>query len=143
MKEFLSDEVKKLLSQGKIEEANVLLGEPYSVSGVVERGRAVGRTFGYPTANVACDEYLLKFGVYKTVLSVGGKSYLGLTNVGSKPTFSIDSPTVETTLLNFEGDLYGKEVKVEFLKFVRPLIKFGSAEELAAQIAEDIEAAKN
>lgn len=144
MTEFLSTAVKELLERGEVEKANILLGFPYYMEGVVLHGNAIGGKFGYPTANITPPGFLPKPGVYKTVTRVGDKAYKGLTNVGSKPTFGIDTPSVETTLLDFDGNLYGKFIKVEFLRYIRPLKKFKGGKELGEQIKKDfIEAAKD
>lgn len=134
---FVREEVEK----GNLEKANHLLGYPYFVEGVVLHGRQIGRTIGIPTINlIPPEEKLLpKFGVYATLVTVGEHTYQGVTNVGCKPTIEGKNPVgVETHLLHFSADLYGKEVKVEFLKHIRPEIKFASVEELKQQMAEDI-----
>lgn len=144
MTEFLSPAVKEFLKDGEVEKANILLGFPYYMEGTVLHGNAIGGKFGYPTANITPPGFLPKPGVYKTVTHVGDKAYKGLTNVGAKPTFGIDTPSVETTLLGFDGDLYGKFIKVEFLRYIRPLKKFSGGKELGEQIKKDfIEAAKD
>ena len=124
-----------------IRKANDLLGYCYFVTGKVEHGNAIGHTKLYPTANLIppAVKHLPKFGVYVTRVTVDGKVYGGLTNVGAKPTISGDNPIgVETYLYDFSGDLYGKEMKVELLDFVRPEMKFASIDALKAQLDHDI-----
>lgn len=138
---FVREEVEK----GNIEKANCLLGYPYFVEGEVLHGRKIGRTIGIPTINlIPSEEKLLpEFGVYITLVSVGDNIYHGVTNVGCKPTIEGKNPIgVETHLLDFSEDIYGKNVKVEFLKHVRKEQKFASVEELKYQMSEDIALAR-
>ncbi len=138
--------VRDLLAEGLIMKANELLGYPYYISGVVEHGKAIGHRQLYPTANIIPpkEKHLPPYGVYVSRVTVEGHSYGGLTNVGEKPTIEGKNPVgVETYLYDFSGDLYGKEIKVELLDFVRPEMKFGSIEELKAQLDYDVKACKN
>ena len=133
--------IREMLADGNIRKANDLLGYCYFVTGKVEHGNAIGHTKLYPTANLipSAVKHLPKFGVYVTRVTVDGKVYGGLTNVGAKPTISGDNPIgVETYLYDFSGDLYGKEMKVELLDFVRPEMKFASIDALKAQLDHDI-----
>ena len=133
--------IREMLADGNIRKANDLLGYCYFVTGKVEHGNAIGHTKLYPTANLIppAVKHLPKFGVYVTRVTVDGKVYGGLTNVGAKPTISGDNPIgVETYLYDFSGDLYGKEMKVELLDFVRPEMKFASIDALKAQLDHDI-----
>lgn len=134
-----STRIRRELADGRIETANGLLGEPYFVSGEVMHGNALGRTIGMPTANLLPEEQKLLpvYGVYATRVEVDGQTYAGVTNVGMKPTVGADRVSVETTLLNFDGNLYGKRITVYFLYFLRPEQKFDSLEELKAQIERD------
>lgn len=134
-----STRIRRELADGRIETANGLLGEPYFVSGEVMHGNALGRTIGMPTANLLPEEQKLLpvYGVYVTRVEVDGQTYAGVTNVGMKPTVGADRVSVETTLLNFDGNLYGKRITVYFLYFLRPEQKFDSLEELKDQIERD------
>lgn len=134
-----STRIRRELADGRIETANGLLGEPYFVSGEVMHGNALGRTIGMPTANLLPEEQKLLpvYGVYATRVEVDGQTYAGVTNVGMKPTVGADCVSVETTLLNFDGNLYGKRITVYFLYFLRPEQKFDSLEELKDQIERD------
>ena len=135
-----SSAIRALIEQCKISEANELLGYTYSLEGEVVHGRGVGRTFGVCTANIEIDPafVLPGDGVYITKVFVDGKSYKSLTNIGFKPTFGLDFRTVEVHIMGFDGDLYGKPVKLEFEKFLRREVAFESPDELKAQIQKDI-----
>ena len=137
--------VKALLSAGNAEGANALLGYSYFLRGKVVRDRGVGRTIGFPTANVPVEKekFPLKKGVYETYCTVDGKTYPAITNYGSRPTFGLDGILTETHLIGYEGDLYGTSLRVNFLKYLREDRKFGSAEELAEQLKKDEEKAKD
>ena len=124
-----------------ISAANAMLSEPYFVLGKVSHAHGRGSSFGYPTANIPYDETRLypAPGVYATKLTVDGQTYLGGTNIGSKPTFGDTAPSVETFILDFCGDIYGRDVKLAFFKRLRGIEDFGSAEALAAQLGRDKE----
>jgi len=121
-----------------------LLGRPFAVRGPVVRGNERGRTIGFPTANIAVtpDRALPAFGVYVTRSVVGGRTYASATNIGVNPTFNDERPSVETYILDFEGDLYGRELRVEVLHRLRGEVKFESIDELKAAIAADVVAAR-
>lgn len=131
--------IKNAIERGDIEFANECLTEPYFMLGTVVHAHKRGSTFGFPTANMmpAQDKLRLKDGVYITSLTVDDKTYFGGTNVGTKPTFDDGAYSVETYILDFDGDLYGKRVKLAFRKRIRDIVKFDSAEGLAAQLTED------
>lgn len=132
--------IKELLRQGEVEQANLLLGEEFFLCGKVEKDRQVGRTIGFPTANIPYpqDKFPLKKGVYATKVKVDGKEYKGITNYGARPTFDNDKVVTETYLDGFSGDLYGKELTVRFVKYLRDVTKFASVDGLKAQLNEDI-----
>lgn len=135
-----SRDIRELLKEGKIEQVNLLLPYPYFMIGKVEKGRNVGGSVvGYPTANVAypLEKIEVKAGVYKTHITIDNKVYLGLTNVGAHPTFDDYNFNLESFVIDFEGDLYGKEIKIEFIEYYRGITKFNSASELKAQIDSD------
>lgn len=137
--------VREEVELGHIEKANHLLGYPYFVCGKVEHGKEIGRTIGIPTINLLPpkEKLLPPFGVYVSKVLIDGKEYHGVTNVGRKPTIVGENPVgVETHILDVAQDLYGKEVKVEFLKFVRPEQKFDSVESLKNQMQQDVATAK-
>lgn len=135
-----SRDIRLLISAGKIKEANVLLGEPFFVSGDVTEGRKEGRKLGLPTANITPDQVKLlpRDGVYATVTTIGRKAYHSVTNVGAHPTYNDDRKNVETYVIGFNGDLYGKSIKISFYAPIRDIRKFDTKEELAIQIESDI-----
>ena len=140
-----SSAIREALMSGDIKTASALLGRPYSISGKVINGNRLGRTLGFPTANIAIEDggALLKNGVYVTRALVDGEAHYGITNVGKHPTVSPNILLAETNLFDFCDDIYGKDIKIEFLEFIRPEVKFGSLDELSAQVQKDIETAKS
>ena len=138
--------IRELIGMGNIERANYFLGHPFVFAGTVQDGRKVGRRLGTPTINLDGDDASLALpakGVYATKVLLEGGEKLAVTNIGVRPTFGENEKlTVETYILDFDGDLYGKYVRIEFFKFLRGERKFESTEELSAQIAKDIEATR-
>ena len=134
-----SSRVRRCLQDGNVEEVALCLGRPFHVSGEVVKGDQRGRTIGFPTANLAAwDELLLPAnGVYATYAWVGETRYVAATNVGNRPTVNGRSVTVEAHLLDFEGDLYGDNLRVEFINHIRPEKKFSGLDALTAQIQAD------
>ena len=140
-----SSGIRDAVARGDMERAALLLGRPFSLRGPVIRGLERGRTIGFPTANIAvsADRVLPALGVYVTRAVVGESHYPAVTNIGIRPTFDDDQrPTIETHILDFEGDLYGKELKVEILHRLRGEHKFVDVAALVTQIAADVEAAR-
>ena len=136
-----SSRIREAVCDGNIEFVNELLGYNYTVIGKVVHGNEIGRTMGFPTANIEAEnnKLLPPFGVYYSRVKIDGKEYKGITNVGKKPTISDDNPVnVETHILGYEGDLYGEILEVEFLKYVRPEMRFDSVETLEKQIKTDV-----
>ncbi len=130
--------IKSALLQGDIQTANALLGRPYSVMGKVLEGRHVGRSMGFPTANLSVSEKdFLKPGVYATACAINGVPYTAVTNVGSAPTFGCEKHLIETYIHGFSGDLYGKNLRVYFMDYLREIQAFSSAEQLIKQISQD------
>lgn len=140
-----SRKIKTLLCAGEIEKANALLGEKFFLQGKVVKDRQIGRTIGFPTANIPYpqDKYPLKKGVYETRAAVNSVEYKGITNYGARPTFDNDKVVTETYLDGFEGDLYGKELKIRFVRYLRDVQKFDSVEALKHQLEEDIQRVRN
>ena len=132
--------IKNLLKNGEIEKANALLSEPFFLIGEVFSDRKIGRTIGFPTANVtyATDKYPLKLGVYATRVEIDGITYKGITNYGARPTFGNQTVLTETHLDGYDGDLYGKEIKIQFIRFLREVQKFDDVQALKAQLKKDI-----
>jgi riboflavin kinase / FMN adenylyltransferase len=135
--------IKANLLDGNLTMANHLLGRPYSIKGRVVSGRGIGRRLGYPTANIDYLPYILpKSGVYYTKVIYQGKSYHGVTNIGNKPTY-FDLPiTVETHVFEMDKNLYNEEIRIEFIEYIRPELKFDSEVALSEQIYKDIEYVK-
>ena len=132
--------IRSLLSDNQLSYANKLLSQPFFVTGKVVAGRKVGNKMGFPTANLQVGtDKLLPVGVYGGVVEVHGKSYKCIVNIGAKPTFSVDNPTVEAHIINFDGDLYGQDLKVSLTKFLRKITKFASPSELTRQLQTDRE----
>ncbi len=139
-----SSRIRKLLSTGDVSAAHQLLARPFYIHGLVEKGFARGRTLGFPTANLAlAGETLPTSGVYMTRAHFRGKSYWSVTNVGYNPTFKGKSEftpvKIESHLFDFNEDIYGIEIKLEFYEFVRAEKKFDSVEQLKQQIEKDVE----
>ncbi len=144
-REISSTYVRERIAEGDIEQANALLGYPYYVSGNVSEGEQLGRRLGIPTANLIppMHKLLPPKGVYITKVQIDGRSYTGVTNVGHKPTIAGIHPTgVETHLLDFSEDIYGKWMKVEFLKRLREERRFENTKQLQQQMKRDIYRAK-
>jgi riboflavin kinase/FMN adenylyltransferase len=137
--------IRSLLSEGNIEKVNELLETRYSITETVVHGKALGRKLGIPTINqnVNYKKLILKNGIYATICTVDDKQYYGVTNVGVRPTVeNTASQNVETYLINYDGDCYDKNVKVEFCNKLRDEMKFENVDALKAQILCDIEATK-
>ena len=132
--------IRNLLREGEIEKANNLLFEPFSFKAVVRYGEQRGRTIGFPTINQEYPKGLvkIKFGVYAVRVTVDGKEYMGLADIGHRPTYPTDEVISETFIKDFSGDLYNKELKITPVRFLREEIKFNSLEELKNQITEDL-----
>ena len=134
-----STRIRELLERGETAEATELLGHAHILTGTVVSGRKLGRTIGIPTANLQIPEGIVipRLGVYACKARVEGKTFLAVTNVGSRPTVEGHHITVEPWLLDFEGDLYGKELSLEFHAFLRPEEKFPSLEALRMEIQKN------
>lgn len=139
-----STSIRQLILQGNVRQATLLLGRPPRFSGTVIAGDRRGRKLGYPTANLGIDDRLVTpgNGVYAVRGRVGDNQYNGVASVGSNPTFPGKTRRIEVYLLDFSGDLYGQTMDVDFLEKLRDEKKFASVEELTAQIAADVEAAR-
>lgn len=131
-----STHIRTLIENGNVETAEKYLGHPHILSGEVVSGRRIGRTIGVPTANIMLPEGVVipKWGVYACLCQVDGEKYMAVTNIGSRPTVEGQNVTVEPWILDFEGDLYGKRITLEFHKFLRPEQKFDSLEVLRQEI---------
>jgi riboflavin kinase/FMN adenylyltransferase len=133
-----STRIRRLVTEGRVDEAGALLGHSYYIDGTVIEGRKRGRELGFPTANLATDNELLPpHGIYATVLDVDGVVHAGLTNIGTRPTFDESDTTVETYLLKYSGDLYGKRVRLSFVQRLRDERRFEDVDALRAQMQAD------
>ena len=144
-KRVSSTYIRSQIECGDMETAKRFLGHPHIVSGVVVPGKQLGRTLGIPTANIRLEEGLVvpKFGVYACRVNIDGKSYAAVTNVGVRPTVSGVGVTVEPWILDFDGNLYGQEITLEFHRFLRPETKFDGLDALKAQINRDADTTRN
>lgn len=141
-----SSQIRMALANGDVDMAEKMLGRPFYLKGLVEKGKGRGRTIGVPTANLATQaETFPKLGVYSTKTRVRGQWYKSITNVGFNPTFK-EAPLaikVETHIFDFKDDIYGEEIVVQFGSFIREERKFNSQKELIEQIALDIQKARH
>lgn len=134
-----SSRIREALRTGDIETANGCLGHPYRLTGSVEHGERRGRLLGFPTANLQIDQSRLlpDHGVYVCRAHLGTATYSAITNIGTRPTFNHHPLNVETHLLDFSGTIYGRMLQLDFLKYLRPEVRFGSVEALVHQIRLD------
>ncbi|HKL80233.1 MAG TPA: bifunctional riboflavin kinase/FAD synthetase [Mobilitalea sp.] len=140
-----SSVIRKELKAGNMEIVNAMLGQPYSILGVVQHGRKIGRTLGMPTTNLIApaNKLLPPCGVYASKTIIDGINYIGVTNIGYKPTISgHEKKGIETFLFDFDRDLYGKAIEVELFHYQRRELKLNSLEELKLIMQEDIVTAK-
>jgi riboflavin kinase/FMN adenylyltransferase len=138
-----SSRIREYILEGRVGAARALLGRPFDLDGVVVKGDGRGRSIGFPTANVDTHgELLPASGVYAVRVRTGERWHGGAANIGTKPTFGGSAVTVEVHLLDWSGDLYGQEVRVEFLERLRAERRFASVSELTAQIQRDVEEAR-
>ena len=136
-----SSYIREQIEQGHVDLIQKYMGRPYSIAGIVQYGKQLGTTIGFPTANLIPDEekLLVPNGVYETSLILDNLRYRGITNVGDNPTVDDDHKIkVETNILDYNGNLYGKYLKIEFIRQIRKEIKFDSIEALKNQIKSDI-----
>lgn len=128
--------IRSLLEAGNMEDATSFLGHPHILSGTVIPGKQLGRRLGIPTANLRLPNGLVvpRFGVYACLVTLDGKAYPAVTNVGTRPTVEGHGITVEPWILDYSGDLYGREITLEFHAFLRPEVKFSSLDALQSEI---------
>lgn len=131
--------IRGLIHEGRMEEAMKFLGRPYVISGEVILGNQLGRAIGFPTCNVVIDETMVTppNGVYITYCTVEGVRYPAVTNVGNKPTIGDYGKNIETHIFNFDKEVYGEHISVEFIRRTRPEQKFDGIEALTRQIEND------
>ncbi len=138
-----SSNIRRFIKEGNIELANRMLSYRYFLHGKVIKGKGIGSRLGFPTANLQVDPSKLvpKEGVYAVVVHVEGKTFLGAMHVGRRKTLD-GSFSLEVHILDFQGNLLGKDLKIEFLRYIRPIRKFANLEELRKRISQDIEEVK-
>jgi riboflavin kinase/FMN adenylyltransferase len=140
-----SSRIRDALKAGDCEGAARLLTRPFAIRGAVEHGNKVGRTIGYPTANLALGNYLRpRFGIYAVTARVldSGEPLQGAANLGVRPQFEPPQEWLEPYFFDFSGDLYGREIEVALHHFLRPEAKFDTLEALTAQMEQDCERAR-
>ena len=136
-----SSKIRDYIKCGNVESANAMLGREFSVSGEVIEGNKIGRTIGFPTANILYPQNIIELpnGVYGVKVIVGGKEYRGIANFGSKPTVCENcSKILEVNIFDFNENIYFQNIEVKFLKFIRSEKKFSGLDELKEQIQKDI-----
>lgn len=143
-KKISSSTIRECLETGNLPEANELLTRPFSVTDIIVAGHGRGNKLGFPTINFTVPKkFSIKRGVYETRTIIDGQIYTSITNIGTRPTFDNGRESIETYVINFDGDVYGQVITVEFIRWIREEKAFDSAEELAKQIEKDIEGIKN
>ncbi len=138
--------IRELISKGMMQDVITFLGRPYSITSNVTDGRHIGTTLGIPTANLILpkDKLVVPDGVYATRTHIDGITYLSVTNVGTNPTVGNKSDkTIETNVFNFDKDIYGKNITIDFYEHIRGEIKFVSLDKLKEQIKKDVNYVKN
>ncbi|MFZ2031029.1 MAG: bifunctional riboflavin kinase/FAD synthetase [Vitreimonas sp.] len=140
-----SSAIREAVTAGAPDRAAALLGRPWAIEGIVQRGFQRGREFGFATANVALGDYLRpRLGVYAVRVAIDGRLFDGVASVGVNPTVgALPEPVLEAHIFDFDANLYGKTIEVELIAFLRDEAKFETAEILARQIAEDASAARS
>lgn len=145
--EVSSTQIRNALRQGDLPMANQMLGAPYAITGTVVHGRQVGRTLGFPTANIELNDNhkaLPLEGVYAVdVLLNDGTTHRGMVNIGPQPTFQQATPTIEVHILNYQHNLYGKPLTLRFLQRLRDIQQFSSAHDLQQQLQHDMDITAN
>jgi riboflavin kinase/FMN adenylyltransferase len=133
-----STRIRRLVSEGRVDEAGALMGHPYYIDGTVVQGLGRGRQIGFPTANIdTANEMLLPHGVYATTLAVDGIVRAAITNIGVRPTFGAGAVAIETHVLGYSGDLYGRQVRLAFVQRLRDERAFPDVDALRAQLQAD------
>lgn len=139
-----STKIRHLINDGEIEKANAMLGDYFTYDFTVKKGDGIGHKLGFPTINQFFPEDFIipKYGVYASRVNIDGKYYSSVTNIGTRPTVSGENMRSETSIFGFEGDLYGKNIEVSLIKFIREEKKFASLDELKEAVTADIKKAK-
>jgi len=141
-----SSRIRAAIAARDMEEARLCLGRPYSVRGIVVRGEGRGRGLGFPTANLRIEDggkLVPPQGIYAVRAVLRRGTYLGALHLGPRPTFKGSPPTIELHILDFDGDIYGEEVRVDFVAYLREILPFASVAALVEQMKADVEAARD
>jgi riboflavin kinase/FMN adenylyltransferase len=143
--EISSTQIRKALEKGEVNLANQMLGYAYTIEGKVINGYKIGRTLGFPTANIQLtnNKLLPQDGVYAVECQIDDKTYKGVLSIGERATFNIEGKSIELHIFFFDSEIYSKEIKIQIKDFLREQQKFSSKEELIEQITKDCENAKN
>ena len=137
-----STKIRSAINDGNIDICNNYLGYNFNINGIVVKGKSIGKSIGFPTANInIAEEYKIipKNGVYLVRCFFEKNKFYGMMNIGYNPTFGSNEKTIEVNIFDFNRDLYNKKIRIEFLKFIRDEIKFANVEELQNQLIEDRE----
>lgn len=134
-----SSTIRNLIDKAEFQKVNAMLNRTYKITGIVQKGRQIGRTIDFPTANINTENYIPQNGIYITKTYIGDKAYDSVTNIGYQPTVGGEEVAIETHILDFNDDIYGEIVSVEFKKLIRHEKKFSSLDELKHQIQKDVE----
>ena len=138
-----SSQIRQAIEAGRVDEARSSLGRYHFISGTVVEGNRRGRDLGFPTANIANrTEVIPSDGIYATLFHIGQERWLSVSSIGVNPTFGAGPRTVESYILNFDRDIYGKKIKLAFVKKIREEKKFADVASLIAQIQEDVRSAR-
>lgn len=140
-----STKIRNYIKEGKMEKANEMLGRPFKIEGEVIKGRQIGRTMGFPTINLSYDSKFVipKRGVYYTLVKYNNEIYKAMTNIGYNPTVNGENLNIETNILDFNENLYGKKIEIFFIHKIRDEKNFGSIENLMKQLNKDRNFVKN
>ena len=138
-----SSQIRQAIEAGRVDEARSSLGRNHFISGTVVEGNRRGRDLGFPTANIASrTEVIPGDGIYATLFYIGQEQWLSVSSIGVNPTFGAGPRTIESYILNFDRDIYGKKIKLAFVKKIREEKKFADVASLIAQIQEDVRSAR-
>lgn len=141
---FSSTRIRELLAEGDVASAADMLGSYWCVDGIVEKGAERGARMGFPTANTRLENgAALSHGIYAVRITIDGSRYQGAAYLGTRPTFDAGAPLLETFVFDFNGNLYGKKIRVEFIDHIRADAKFKSVDDLVKQMTIDCEKARN
>jgi len=135
--------IRGLLDTGRVRAAADLLGRPYIITGIVIKGKSRGKTLGFPTANIRTPNAILPPGVFLTTVRIDTRDHQALTNIGQCPTFNQDGTHIESHLLDWRENIYGKRIEIRFIKKLRDESRFVSPEELKRQLEKDLHSARS